>query len=71
MVPLVNGRQSSGNFDQAFGQQRVPDIDHLPRLPLNGKGAGRLRGGGSSTPRPAPSTRRVGQICPAHQREVA
>ena len=45
MVPLVNGRQSSGNFNQAFGQQRVPDIDHLPRLPLNGKGAGRLRGG--------------------------
>ena len=45
MVPRMNGRQRSGNFDQAFGQQRVPDIDRLPRLPLNGPCAGRLRGG--------------------------
>ena len=32
MVPRMNGRQRSGNFDQAFGQQRVPDIDRLSRL---------------------------------------
>ena len=44
MVPLVNGRQRSGIFNQAFGQQRVPDIDRLPRLPVNSPCACRLRG---------------------------